>query len=293
MVKHLLRQLLALGTGPALGNIGINTDETAIRQGGTAHIQPGAVRPHALEMMRLVPLGPRHQRLDHGLRIAAAVFAALGVETENIRQRHRHVGHQPLRNIKQAQKFLIEQLQLQILVDQADRPRNRLEQTIEQTVLIAQSLLAGLAFRDVGVGRDEAGQLAGDKQWFALGQMSAAARSGVLDAMGLETQRHRRDALDVRVDIARAILAAGRDDANQVGEMGPVKNRLNRQTENTDEPRIPHPQVEILVKYTDALRHAGHDGLEVGIAPPGVGRVREIAFRKFHAVALSKGTKTS
>ena len=105
---NFLRQLFALRTGAAFGNVGIDRDKPAVGQRGAADFKRLSVRASPFKMVGFKLSGPLKQGLCDWLRVARAIFAALCIESEycfQVDARRDEFGGQ----VEQAQKLGIAQ----------------------------------------------------------------------------------------------------------------------------------------------------------------------------------------
>ena len=274
MGEYFFGELFAFSAGPALRNVGVDGDKAAVAQRNAANVECLAVRAGSFELMGLRYFCPAQQRPDNRFRIARTVFAALSIEAEQRLERNLFLLQQAGRQFEQAGKFVVVQRQCLFLAEQADGTWNAVDHGFQQVMLDAQLFLCLLALRNVGVGCDEPGQLLIDEQRFALDQMGAPAGAGAFEAMRFKLQRQGGDALNVCFDVARAVFAACRRNADQVGKRDTVVHRFGRQVQDVEKPLIPDAQAQSFIENTDPLRHVRHDRLEVGVLALGFGSNR-------------------
>ena len=132
----------------ALGDIRVQRDEAARRQGPAGDLKDRAVRSLAHEVVGLEAARLRHARLDLLLGVAGAVVATLGVEADqDIERRARHT--QRIRIVEQFAEAAVDDHQTQFAVEDADAGVHRLEHALEHAVGLAQRLFGGQRFGDV------------------------------------------------------------------------------------------------------------------------------------------------
>jgi hypothetical protein len=70
--------------------------------------------------------------------------------------------------------------------------------------------------------------------------------------------------------------------------MDAVGQQSGRQIKDIDKTLIPHTQLQFFVKHTDPLRHAGHNGTQIGEATLRFSHFIERSICQFHAISPKK-----
>ena len=141
-----------------------------------------------------------------------------------------------------------------------------------------------LAFGDIGVGGDEAGDAPIDVHRFANDQMSTAVGAGALDAMGLETGGQLAPLAYQFDRVAGAVFPPRRRHHDQVFEASTFNDDFLGQAKHLNGALVPVTQPQMFVENRDALRQVGKNAAQIGTLPTKCvvglnGRARQPVFR--------------
>ena len=132
--RLVLLEDLRLGL-PLVADVRIQGHKAMLGHRQAAHQQDGPVRPCALDLVFGEGPGGCHAGVDMGLRIAAAVIAAQGIEADEAFEWRSDISHLR-REVEQAQKSRIPGHQAEIAVDQGEALVDQIQRRLQRFITL-------------------------------------------------------------------------------------------------------------------------------------------------------------
>ena len=120
----------------ALGDVGVDADETATRQRGANDFDHGAHRALAHETMGFALAGQVHALACQFMRVARAILATAGIEVQQVFQRGHLVGEERQRKLQHRHRQVVDGQQPQIGIEQRNAHGHMFQHVPEQPQLL-------------------------------------------------------------------------------------------------------------------------------------------------------------